>query len=210
MRLTADVALSAPVRVNPVGDRELALRGLKLPAIENLSVLMVRGRRGSGWSAPANAMRGAPPRSGSRTRRHRAPSAAQDSIDCLDLTDNEIAKLENFPVMKRLGWLLLAGNRVARVAPGLGAFLPRLHTLVLTGNRIAGLGEVDALAGLPELTRLSLLGNPVTRRSHYRPYVVWRLPALRELDFAPVTPAERKAAGKFFRSAGSRQTAYAR
>lgn len=42
MRLTADVALAAPVRVNALNDRELDLRGLKLPAIENLGVLLVR------------------------------------------------------------------------------------------------------------------------------------------------------------------------
>ena len=42
MRLTADVVLSAPVRVNAIKERELDLRGLKAAAIENLGVLLVR------------------------------------------------------------------------------------------------------------------------------------------------------------------------
>lgn len=43
-RLTADLAASAPVRVNPLADRELVLRDLKIPAIENLGAVAVSRR----------------------------------------------------------------------------------------------------------------------------------------------------------------------
>ena len=39
MKLTADVLLRSPQFLNPVRERELHLRGLKIPAIENLAVV---------------------------------------------------------------------------------------------------------------------------------------------------------------------------
>ena len=76
----------------------------------------------------------------------------------IDLSDNDISKLENFPVMRRVSWLLLANNRIARVADGLGDFLPNVATVVLTGNRLASLAEVDALASLAAIETL-ITGN---------------------------------------------------
>ena len=42
-RLTAEVLAAAPSRMNPCDDYELDLRGLKIPAIENLGLTEVRG-----------------------------------------------------------------------------------------------------------------------------------------------------------------------
>ena len=123
-----------------------------------------------------------------------------DGYDAIDFTDNEIAKLENFPLMKRLRSLYMANNRISRVEEGLGAALPYLQTLVLTGNRVASLAEVNALSSLSSLLNLSLLQNPVTRKPNYRWYVVWKFPELRVLDFQRVTLKERTASAKFFGS----------
>ena len=131
-------------------------------------------------------------------------SASQDNLDCIDLSENEIPRLENFPVMRRLGTLLLAHNVVSRCSSGLGRALPKLHTLVLSQNRLSSFVELDALAGLANLRRLSLVGNPVARKPHYRTYVVFRFPQLRELDFARVRDAERVAAVKWGASAAAR------
>eukprot|EP01033_Poteriospumella_lacustris_P020198 gene20198-14759_t len=60
VRLTADVLLRAENYLNAYDGREVSLRGLKAPAIENLSVL-------------------------------------QDQYDVIDLSDNDIKKLDNFP-----------------------------------------------------------------------------------------------------------------
>ena len=128
---------------------------------------------------------------------HPTPTHPQDSIEALDFSNNELPKLENFPRMPRLKSLYLASNSISRVADGLGPALPALTTLILTGNRISGLGEVGALACFSKLTELSLLGNPVTRAPSYRHYVISRLPWLRVLDFSRVRKAERLEAVKW-------------
>ena len=39
--------------------------------------------------------------------------ATLDQFDVLDFTDNDIRRLEGFPVLRRLKWLLLSNNRVS-------------------------------------------------------------------------------------------------
>ncbi|KAK8443658.1 hypothetical protein SEVIR_9G009000v4 [Setaria viridis] len=112
--------------------------------------------------------------------------ATEDQFDTIDLSDNEIVKLENFPYMNRLGTLLVNNNRITRINPNLGEFLPKLHTLVLTNNRLTNLAEIDPLASLPKLQYLSLLDNTVTKQPDYRLYVIHKLKHLRLLDFKKV------------------------
>lgn len=163
MRLTASVLQSAPAVLNAVDERELMLRGLKIPAIENLGV-------------------------------------TQDKYEAIDLTDNEITKLDNIPTMRKLQSLYLANNQINRVADGLGPALPRLESLVLSNNRIAQFAEIDALASIQSLLLLSLLHNPVTRKPNYRLFVIFRFPFLRTLDFQKIKRTERIAAAKLFSS----------
>jgi len=122
----------------------------------------------------------------------------EDQYDVLDLSDNEILKLENFPLLQRLHAILLNNNRLCRISKGLGEFLPRLITLILTGNKITNLEDIDNLAELPRLTHLSLLNNPISKQDHYRLYVIHKLPKLKVLDFRKVKPSERKEAEKKF------------
>ncbi|KAA0176961.1 hypothetical protein FNF27_01783 [Cafeteria roenbergensis] len=167
MKLTAEVVNSAPVRFNPLDERELCLRGLGISVIENLS-------------------------------------ATRDQFDCLDLTENQIRRLENFPRLRRLQTLLASGNFISRISPRLGEFLPKLDTLVLAGNRISTLAEVDALASCKALTCLSLERNDVARRPNYRRYVLHRFPALRVLDGTKVTRTDREDCEAFFRTEDGR------
>lgn len=44
----------------------------------------------------------------------------QDQFDTIDLSDNEIVKLENFPYLNRLGTLLMNNNRITRINPNIG------------------------------------------------------------------------------------------
>jgi U2 small nuclear ribonucleoprotein A' len=187
MRLTAGVLLSAPGTLNAVEERELVLRGLKIPAIENLGVTQVCSP--SAQSGDFSSKRSPSPH-----------NRSQDKFEAIDLTDNEITKLDNMPAMRRLQSLYLANNQINRVADALGPSLPRLETLVLTNNRISQLAEVESLASIQSLLMLSLLHNPVARKPNYRLYVVHRFPHLRVLDFEKVKRAERIAAAKFFSS----------
>jgi hypothetical protein len=40
------------------------------------------------------------------------PSAAQNQYDVIDFTDNDLRKLDNFPLLPRLKGLLLSNNRI--------------------------------------------------------------------------------------------------
>ncbi|XP_020699502.1 U2 small nuclear ribonucleoprotein A' [Dendrobium catenatum] len=117
--------------------------------------------------------------------------ATEDQFDTVDLSDNEIVKLENFPYLSRLGTLLINNNRITRINPEIGEFLPKLHTLILTNNRLVNLVEIDPLASLPKLQTLSLLDNNITKKPNYRLYVIFKLKKLRLLDFRKVKQKER-------------------
>eukprot|EP00850_Spirogloea_muscicola_P014979 SM000111S18802 [mRNA] locus=s111:248307:249843:- [translate_table: standard] len=135
-----------------------------------------------------------------RRRRRRRLWRPQDQYGSIDLSDNEISKLEGFPLLRRLNTLLLNNNRVMRISPALGASLPALHTLVLTGNRLQNLADLDGLAALGSLRALSLLDNVVAKKPNYRLYVLHKLPSLRLLDFRKVKQAELAEAKKVFGS----------
>ena len=90
-------------------------------------------------------------------------TGSQDN-DAIDLTDNDIAQLGNFPLQPRLRTLFLAQNRISNIQPNLSSSIPNLRTLVLTKNKIAELADLDPLAGFKHLVYLSLMGNPVTRK----------------------------------------------
>jgi U2 small nuclear ribonucleoprotein A' len=126
--------------------------------------------------------------------------ATEDQFDTIDLSDNEIVKLENLPYLNRLGTLLVNNNRITRINPNIGDFLPKLHSLVLTNNRLVNLVEIDPLASFPKLQFLSLLDNNITKKPNYRLYVIHKLKALRVLDFKKVKSKERLEAAKLFAS----------
>ena len=108
-------------------------------------------------------------------------SASNDQFACIDLTDNDIAKLEELPQLLRLETLMLGNNRISRIQKDFAQMCPRLDTIILSSNRIASLLEID---NLPQnLKRLVLLENVVCNLSNYRLYVIWILPSLKMLDY---------------------------
>lgn len=126
-------------------------------------------------------------------------AATQDQFDSIDLSDNEIKKVECMVVLKRLTQLLLNNNRVSRISEGLGKALPKLETLVLANNALSTLTELEPLAHVPTITSLSLVDNPVTKVKDYRAFVIALLPRLKVLDYKRVKQAEREAAEAAFR-----------
>lgn len=129
----------------------------------------------------------------------------QDGFDVLDLSDNEIKKLDNFPQgTSRLSCLMVNNNLVSRVSSTLGSQLRNLTALVLTGNRVTSLIEITHIASLQKLQHLSLLDNPVALNSHYRLYCVHSIPALRSLDYRKISRKEREEASRLFSSEAGR------
>ncbi|XP_046744098.1 probable U2 small nuclear ribonucleoprotein A' [Diprion similis] len=163
VKLTPDLIQQSMQYINPVRDRELDLRGYKIPTIENLG-------------------------------------ATLDQFDTIDFSDNDIRKLDGFPLLKRLKTLFFNNNRIVRIAEGLELCIPSLEVLMLTGNMIQELGDLDPLIPLKNLRNLCLLQNPVSAKPQYRQYIVYRLPQLRLLDFRKIKPKEREAATLYFRS----------
>lgn len=126
--------------------------------------------------------------------------ATEDQFDTVDLSDNEIVKLENFPYLNRLGTLLINNNRITRINPNIGEYLPNLHTMILTNNRLTNLVDIDPLASLSKLQYLSLMDNNITKRQNYRLYVIFKLKKLRLLDYRKVKQKEREEADMLFAS----------
>ncbi|KAI1889729.1 hypothetical protein AGOR_G00165940 [Albula goreensis] len=170
VKLSAELIEQAAQYTNPVRDRELDLRGYKIPVLENLG-------------------------------------ATLDQFDTIDFSDNEIRKLDGFPLLKRLKTLLMNNNRICRIGEALEHSLPSLKELVLTNNNIQELGDLDPLASIKTLTLLSLLRNPVTNKRHYRLYVINKIPQIRVLDFQKVKLKERQEAEKMFKGKRGAQLA---
>jgi len=122
----------------------------------------------------------------------------QDQYDTIDFSDNEIGKLENFPLLQRLETILLNNNHINKIASGLGESLPKLDTLILTNNRLVNLSDIDPLAELTTLTTLSLIDNVITKKPFYRLYVIHKLPTLRLLDFRKIKEKDRAESVKMF------------
>ncbi|KAK0198539.1 leucine-rich repeat-domain-containing protein [Armillaria mellea] len=163
MKLTPELLAQASSALNPCKERQLDLRGYKIPAIENLGI-------------------------------------TRDQHDSIDMTDNSVVTLGNFPLLKRL---------VAAISPSIHLSIPQLTTLVLTNNNIAELGDLEPLKELKNLKYLSLLGNPVREKKWYREWLAWRIPGLRVLDFQRIRDKERKAGKSLFVTAENLPTALA-
>ncbi|KAK3726573.1 hypothetical protein QZH41_011030 [Actinostola sp. cb2023] len=124
--------------------------------------------------------------------------ATLDQFDTIDMSDNDILKIEGFPLLKRLKSILFNNNRICRVVEGLEESLPNLDTLVLTSNSIQDLKDIEPLHSIKTLKYLSLLRNPVTNKPYYRLFVIYKLPQLRVLDFQRIKMREREAAKRMF------------
>ncbi|KAN0064339.1 U2 snRNP complex subunit [Thecaphora frezii] len=172
MKLTPELLARSNSYINTLKDRELDLRGLKIPAIENLGV-------------------------------------TKDQNDTIDLTDNDIRFLGNFPLLQQLKTLHLGNNLVTRIDSRLAFTIPALSTLVLTNNSIQDLGEVANLAKLKSLEYLTLMGNPISREKNYREFVVWKCPSVRVLDFRRVRQQERGLAKQLMETSDGRPSALA-
>nr|CAD7417078.1 unnamed protein product [Timema poppensis] len=108
VKLTPDLIQQSMQFINPVRDRELDLRGKlqylrygeNCPGTRGLVVTLSRNFVSlavmTGYKIPVIENMG----------------ATLDQFDTIDLSDNDIRKLDGFPLLKRLKCLLLNNNRV--------------------------------------------------------------------------------------------------
>lgn len=132
--------------------------------------------------------------------------AARNDFDAYDLSNNRIRRLENFPKVSRLSSLYLSNNLVDSLdVNNLQQNVPMLRYLVLSHNAVANFKFLQDLGeACPKLEFLSLVGNPITRRPHYRLCVLHSLPHVKCLDYVKVKQAERKTAAAWAKSAAGK------
>ncbi|SOV18516.1 U2 small nuclear ribonucleoprotein A', putative [Plasmodium sp. gorilla clade G2] len=121
-------------------------------------------------------------------------SITKDYFECIDLSDNEIIKLNNIPYLKKLKTLILCNNKIARIDGDIFDNLPNLNSLVLTNNKLEKLSDLKSLFKAKNLIRLSLLENSVCKLEHYREYLIYNIPSLRYLDFEKIKTKDRELA----------------
>jgi len=154
MRITIDILNHGSVAITAAAEREYRLRGLRIPVIENLTII-------------------------------------SDAYECLNMSDNSLVTLGGFPRLEMLQSLIMCNNQLKRITPKLGLALPNLKNLILTHNQFSSIKDLEPLADIPSLERLSLVGNPVCKEQGYRYFVISKLPKLRYLDFMKVKKLER-------------------
>ncbi|GFR21106.1 leucine-rich melanocyte differentiation-associated protein [Trichonephila clavata] len=129
-----------------------------------------------------------------------------DQTRRLDLSFNTIRTLDNLELFPLLEELILDNNELNDLVSFIP--LPNLHTLSLNKNHILDLEKLlkQLTSCYPELTYLSLLGNPACPDQlsslekdeedyqRYRYYIIHQIPKLKFLDSTPVKSSEKSEA----------------
>ncbi|KAJ2849362.1 U2 snRNP complex subunit [Coemansia brasiliensis] len=128
--------------------------------------------------------------------------ATRNLYDALNLCNNTIRVVGNFPELTRLQSLYIADNRISLIEADLAQTLPHLRTLVLTDNQIQNLVDLEPLGQLEMLENLSIMSNPVMAKPHARLWCIWRFKSLKVLNFERVLLKEKQEAKELFETSG--------
>lgn len=183
MRLTAELIASSEQRTNPLGEREIVLRGLAIPVIEHLGVTrdaydafdLTDNRLGRLENFP-------------RLLRLGSLSLSGNVIETIDA--NNISK--NLP---NLQYLDLSYNQISKLSEV--SNLGKAYNAARSG----GDDKNGSHSNKGKLECLNLHGNPVQRRQHYRLYTIHSIPSLKVLDHQRITQTERDRARRLAGSA---------
>ena len=119
-------------------------------------------------------------------------------VKAVRLGNNLLTNLESTYVIPQqvntinILWLDLSFNEFTRIPADFGRQFPNVSTVYLHANKISKLSEIKNLAGLEELRSLSLFGNPVEEKKHYRNFVLYTCKHLAQFDKSPVTKSQRE------------------
>ena len=105
------------------------------------------------------------------------------------MQSNLIPKIENVGRLKKLEYLNLALNNIEKVENLEGC--ESLQKLDLTVNFVGELTSIKSLIINNHLKELFLTGNPCTKFTGYRDYVITTLPQLKTLDGKEIERSER-------------------
>jgi protein phosphatase 1 regulatory subunit 7 len=114
------------------------------------------------------------------------------NLEQLYLNHNSIKELEpsSFSGLQKLQ-ILHMGDNALKTLVHLGSLLALVSldmtSNLLTPSRLGGLSSIDNLSPLPNLAKLWLTNNPISRQNNYRIAVISRLKHLRQLDGRDVT-----------------------
>ncbi|CAH8484631.1 unnamed protein product [Schistosoma turkestanicum] len=119
----------------------------------------------------------------------------------LKINNNQIEDISALPTVvfelfgdtSSLTWLDISCNNISSISNSLSS-LKHLKIIYLHGNKLASFQEVTKLQQLPELSRLTLHGNPVEKEKGYFYMVLSILPKLITLDFTGISRADRQTA----------------
>ncbi|KAH3663484.1 hypothetical protein WICMUC_005923 [Wickerhamomyces mucosus] len=133
-------------------------------------------------------------------------SVIGDINEVIDLTDNDLVNLGNFPPsLIKLKTLLVANNRIITIQDDFPNSVSHLESLSLISNNINSFNSLLPLKELKYLNNLSLIDNPiVSNEEDYRLFIIWLFPNLKILDFQKIKDFERDQSislyGKDFKS----------
>lgn len=123
----------------------------------------------------------------------------KDAFEVIDLTDNELIEISNFPLLKNLKVLLMANNNITGISDEkLPNNLPHLQTISLINNNISQFLDIKILSHVRRLTDLALIGNPIRDQTNYRYFMIWLIPSLKVLDFSKIKQKEVLKARELF------------
>ncbi|ODQ58051.1 hypothetical protein WICANDRAFT_45418 [Wickerhamomyces anomalus NRRL Y-366-8] len=125
-------------------------------------------------------------------------TVTKDVNEAIDLTDNDIKILGNFPILTRLKTLLLAKNRIQTIQDDFYTTVPMLESLSLISNSLASLSSLEPLKNCKRLKNLYILNNHISQQEHYRLFIIWLIPQLKVLDFMKIKDKERTQANELF------------
>ncbi|EKX42543.1 hypothetical protein GUITHDRAFT_56578, partial [Guillardia theta CCMP2712] len=120
---------------------------------------------------------------------HVLPALTKLSLPC-----HVIEKLDAVVHAAHLQSLILSHNKIQKidVLEKLFSNLKLLHTFALSDNKIVDVNELRKFKSLPNLSNLSLRGNPVSEQPHTRSFVIYTVKHLDILDDREIDCQERQ------------------
>lgn len=88
-------------------------------------------------------------------------------------------------------WLDLSFNHIESIKEIATTTFPNVTTLYLHANRISKLSDVKLLSNFENLKSLSLYGNPIEEKKHYKKYIIYFNSQITQFDSSPITKQDR-------------------